>query len=153
MLESSTLKWFSHSQLDRLSTTYKFANVDRWLTFSFDPEKARLFEPPRKCITFEKPLTGVQLTLQNCICSIVVKGLLRWRKPLIDLLHWQKNEVNYTFEMGTCNNTQLFVHDHIKFDLNIWVHTYQSHIILRWIWCCLTPYLDWWYLLKYKWNQ
>ena len=92
MLKFSTLKWFSQSQLDKLSTTYKFTNFNRKLTFSFDPEKARLFDPPRKCISIEKPLTGVWLTLQNCICSIVVNRLLWWRKPLINLLHYNKKK-------------------------------------------------------------
>ena len=39
--------------------TNKSTNFDIRLTFSFDPEKARLFEPLRKCLSFEKPLTGV----------------------------------------------------------------------------------------------
>jgi hypothetical protein len=55
MSKISTLKWFSQSQLDRWSITYKFTNFDRKLTFSFDPEKARLIQPPRKCISIQKP--------------------------------------------------------------------------------------------------
>ena len=86
MLKFTTLKWFSQSRLERLSMTYQFTNLNRRLTFSFDPEKARLFEPPRKCLSFEKPLTGVWLTLHNCTCRIVVNGFLRWRKPVINLL-------------------------------------------------------------------
>ena len=58
----------------------------RKLTFPFDPEKARLFDPPIECISFEKPLTGVWLTLYSCMCSIVVNRLLGWRKPLINPL-------------------------------------------------------------------
>ena len=90
MLEFLTLKWFSQSQLERLSTTYKFTNFDKRLAFSFDPEKARLYEPLRKCLPFEKPLTGVWLTVQHCMCSIVVNRFLGWRKPLINFLHCKK---------------------------------------------------------------
>ena len=86
----STLKLFYQSQLDRLSITYKFTNFSRELTFSFDPEKARLFKPLIKCLSFNKPLTSVWLTLQNCMCSIIVNRLLRWREPLINLLHYNK---------------------------------------------------------------
>jgi len=96
MLKFSTLKWFSQNQLDRLSITYKFTNFDRKLTFSFDPQKARLFDPPIKCISLEKPLTGLWLTLQNCMCSIIVNRLLRWRKPLINLLHCNKDMKSIT---------------------------------------------------------
>ena len=99
MLEFLTLEWFFQSQLDRQSITYKFTNFGRKLAFSFDPEKARLFEPSIKCISFEEPLTGVQLTLQNCICRIVVNRLPRWRKPFKISFTVTKNEVNYAFEV------------------------------------------------------
>jgi hypothetical protein len=92
MLKISTLKWFSQSQLDKCSITYKFKKFDRKLTFSFDPEKARLIHPPRKCISIQKPLTVVWLTLENCICHIVVNRLLGWRKPLINLVHCIKKK-------------------------------------------------------------
>ena len=153
MLKFSTLKWFSQSQLDRLSITWKFINSDRKVTFSFDPEKARLFEPPIKCISIEKPLTGVWVTVQNCLCSTVVNRLLRWRKPLINSLHYNKNnEVNHAFEIRTCipSCSSLIILS------VIWIFgsTPTSH---EWYWdkydAFLPTYLDWWYLLKYKWKQ
>ena len=69
---------------------YKFTDSYRKFRFSFDGEKARLFEPPIRYIFFEKPLTSVWLTLQICMCSIVVKRLVGWRKPLINLLHYNR---------------------------------------------------------------
>ena len=119
----STLKWFYPNQLDKLSTTSNITNFVSKLTFSFDPEKARLFQPLRICVSFEKPLAGGRLILQNCIIyNVIIDGLLGWRKPLINLLLC-RNDVNYTFEIRTCNNTQLFVPNCLKCDLNIWVHT------------------------------
>jgi hypothetical protein len=37
------------------SITDKFTQFERKLTFSFDPEKTRLIQPPRKGIAIQKP--------------------------------------------------------------------------------------------------
>ena len=76
----------------------------RWtekLTFSFYPKKSRVFLPHTEPLAFEKPGTGVDLTLIARFIPIL--GAVRCGQPRVNILRWV-NWTNYYQFIEKCNS-------------------------------------------------